>query len=339
MNLDIAVWRYLGIICLLLYLFPALALAQQDRTNLELIESIKSLTLASDIYSDTANIKSLAVLFLSSEDGNTRNSDNNKFADSIMKFLWEFNTIFQKSRNDQPEDHKEGVKKAIELRDETAYLGSLSRSSAKLGASITGIVNNENTSLNRFLIEQAKYFENLAGKEDAVPLIIEYLEYSAKAYQGSGDEEYEIVKKKHAEKEANFNRDMVQALDFSKKADEIISDLKKDERGLFNLFSGYIKSRDAIKNYLNAREIYHNNGISDKTLQKLPKNYEETYNELVTENRNAEEISSMIFKSLIISLLEILIPLFLVFIIFMSGFRVWKKDFADAKLNKVIRKG
>ncbi len=334
-----AVWRYLIIFFLFIYLFFGIAASEQYRTNLESIELIKDVPLSSDIYSEVVNIKSTAILFLSYEEGNTRNADNNKFVDSIKKFLEEFDNAFQKSRTMQPEAHKEGVDKIIKLKDETIYLESLSKSSQKLQApEVADIVNKEKTSINRFLDDQAKYFEDIDEKEIAVPLKIEYLKYAVMAYHESRNAKYESVKKKYEETESNFNRYLEQALNFSRKADETISGLEKNDKGLFDLFSSYIKTKDVIMNYLNSIEIYYNNGISDKTLQRLPKNYAETYNELLTKNKDAEEISSLIFKNLIISLLETLTPWFLVLIIFMLGFRDWKKDSADTKLNKIVRR-
>ncbi len=335
-----AVGRYLAITFLFLYLTFSTAVAQPDKTNLELIESIKSVPLSSDIYSDVVNIKGQSILFLSYETGDTMNADYNKFAESLKKFLDEFNDFFQKYRNGQPAVREEAVKKAIGLRDETAYLESLSKSSQKLQAhEVADIVNKEKASLNRFLDEQAKYFEDIAEKENAVPLKIEYLQYAVMAYQNSGNARYELSKKKHSEIESNFNRDIEQASELSRKADEMISSIEKNEKGLFALLSSYAESKDALRNYLKAIEIYNNDGISDKTLQRLPKNYADAYDELVTKNRDAEEISSSIFKSLITSLLEVLAPLLFILLIFMIGFREWKKDFADTKLNKIIRKG
>lgn len=331
--------RYLAIIFLFLYLSQDIALAQEDRTNLELIEIIKNIPLSPDIYSETANIRSVAVLFFSYEPGNTRNPDNNRFADSTKKFLEEFNDIFQKSRNTQPAYHKEGVDRAFELRNEVIYLESLYKSSEKLRKSeVVGIVNSENTSLNRFLDEQGDYFEDTAEKEIAMPLRIEYLEYAAAAYRGSGNAKYESVNRVLAEMKSNFDRDMGQASNSYKKADEIMMDMERDEKGLFGLLSGYVKSRDAIRNYLDTLEIYKNNGISDRTLPRLPEKYAKNYNELVTKNNDAEEMSSSIFRNLITSLLKILTPMLLILIIFMMGFREWRRDFTDMKLNTVVKR-
>lgn len=334
-----AIWRYLVIIFLFLYLFSGTAVAQQCGTNLELTELIKGISLSSGIYSDVENIKSLALLFLYTKEGGIRNENYCKFAESVKKFLEEFNTIFQKSTGMQPNDHKEGLKNRTNLKNEIFYLESLSKSSKELESStVTEIVNKEKSSLNRFLKEQAIYFEDIAKKEEAVPLKIEYLDYASMAYQESKNPRYELIKKNLEDKKSSFNIDMEQALNFSEKADVMMSTLEKDDKGLFNLFPSYIKSKDAIKNYLNAIEIYNNNGISDKTLQRLPENYAKDYKELVTKISYAEEISSSIFNNLITSFLKILTPMFLIFIIFMLGFKEWKKDFVDMKLNRVVRR-
>jgi hypothetical protein len=318
---------------------PLSAAAQQDRTNLELIETIKNIQLSPDIYSDAANIRSMAVGFLSTEEGNSRNSENNKFAETIIKFLDEFNTIFQKSRNGQIEDRKEGIKKAIGLKDETRYLETLYRSTGKIEASITMLVKNEKIALNRFLDEQAQYFENIAEKEQAVPLKIEYLESAEMAYQSSENVMYESIKKKRSDMDSNFNKDMKQAMNISEKADEIINTIKQYKTGFFDLFSNYINSRDATKNYLNAIEIYRSNGISDKNLQSIPKERAETYKELITKSTDAKSLSSSLFNDLIVSSLKILTPLIIGLIIFISCFKRWKQDFADTKLNNMTRRG
>lgn len=330
--------QYVVIILLLLCL-PLSAAAQQNRTNLELIETIKNIKLSPDIYSDAVNIRSMAVGFLSTEEGNSRNSENNKFAETIIKFLDEFNTIFQKSRNGQIEDRKEGIKKAIELKDETQYLETLYRSSGKTEASITMLVKNEKLALNRFLDEQGQYFENLVEKEQAVPLKIGYLESAQMAYQASENVMYESIKKKQSDMDSNFNRDMKQTMDISEKADEIINNIRKDKTGFFDLFSNYFHSRDATKNYLDAIEIYRSNGISDKNLQSIPKEHAETYTELITKSTDAKSLSSSIFNDLIGLSLKILTPLFIGLIIFISCFRSWKQDFADTKLNNMVRRG
>src|SRR3972149_1823003 len=143
----VAVRRYLVIVCLLLYLLLGPAVAQENKTILDLIELIKGVPLSQDIYSDVKNIKSLAILFLSKEDGNIRNEDYNKFAYSIKKFSEDFNSIFQKIRDNQPAGRKEGVRKAIELRDEIAYLKKLSETSDKLKSQeVTDIVTKEKES-------------------------------------------------------------------------------------------------------------------------------------------------------------------------------------------------
>lgn len=332
------VFAQYAFIILLLFL-PFSVAAQQDRTNLELIETIKNIKLSPDIYSDAANIRSMAVGFLSTEEGNSRNLENNKFAETIIKFLDEFNTIFLKSRNGHIEYRKEGIKKAIGLKDETSYLETLYRSSGKTEASITMLVKNEKIALNRFLDEQAQYFENIAEKEQAVPLKIEFLESAEMAYQASENVMYEYIKKKRSDMDSNFNRDMKQAMDISEKADGIINTIKKDKTGFFDLFSNYINSRDATKNYLDAIEIYRSNGISDKNLQGIPKEHSETYTELITKSTDAKSLSSSLFNDLIGSSLKILTPLIIGLIIFISCFKRWKQDFTDTKLNNMVRRG
>jgi hypothetical protein len=328
---------YLVALLLLLCLVLESAGAQQYRTNLELIESMKDLSLSSDIYSDTANIKNLAVLFLSTVEGDTRDEDYNKFADSITKFLEEFNTIFQESKDAQPVNREEGIKKVLNLRDEVVYLESLSKSSKKLDTPlVANIINKENDSVNRFLEDQATYFEETAQKEEAVPLTIEYLEYASTGYRESGNPKHTSTEIMHAEMEAQFQRDVEQALHFSRNAKKIISDLEHDQRGLIHLFSSYLESRNAIKSYSNAIELYRNNGISDRTLERLPGNYATTYRELVAEKSDAEELSASIFNEFIILLLKIATPLLLLLIIFVSFFKEWKKDFADTKLNTIL---
>lgn len=327
-------------ILFLLCMFSGSAVAQQYRTNLELIESIKDLSLSSDIYSDTVNIKNLAVLYLSTVEGDTRDVDYNKFADSITKFLEEFNTIFQESRDSQPADHEEGVKNVLDLRDEVVYLETLSKTSEKLNSSyVADIVKKEKESVNRFLEDQAKYFEEIAEKEESVPLKLEYLEYATTGYRESGNPGYTLTEKRREEMEVNFKKDVEQAYNFSRKAKEQIVNLENDGKGLFHLFSIYLESRDAIRSYSNAIELYRDNGISDKTLHKLPGNYAKTYRELIAEKRDAEELSSSIFNEFIRSLLKILIPLLIMAVIFISGLKEWKKDFADTKLNTIIIKG
>lgn len=330
--------QYVVIILLVLCLQSSVA-AQQDRTNLELIETIKDIKLSPDIYSDVVNIRSMAVGFLSTEEGNSRNSENNKFAETIIKFLDEFNTIFQKSRNGQIEYRKEGIKKAIGLKDETSYLETLYRSSGKTEDSITMLAKNEKIALNRFLDEQAQYFENIAEKEQAVPLRIEYLESAEMAYQASENVMYESIKKKRSDMNSNFNRDIKKAKDISEKADGIINTIKNDKTGFFDLFSNYINSREATKNYLNAIEIYRSNGISEKNLQGIPKENAETYTELITESTDARSLTSSLFNDLIVSSLKILIPLIIGLIIFISCYKRWKQDFTDTKLNNMIRRG
>ncbi len=331
-------FAHYALILLLLFL-PLRAAAQQDRTNLELIETIKNIKLSPDIYSDASNIRSMAVGFLSTEEGNFRNSENNKFADTIIKFLDEFNAIFLKSRNGELENRKEGIKKAIGLKDETRYLETLYRSSGKTEASITMLVKNEKIALNRLLDEQAQYFENIAEKEQAVPLKIEYLEFAQMAYQASENVMYESINKKRSDMDSNFNRDMKQAMDISEKADEIINAIKKDKTGFFDLFSNYINSRDAIENYLNAIEIYRSNGISDKNLQGIPKEHAETYTELITKSTDAKSLSSSLFHDLIVSSLKIFTPLIIGLLIFISCFKRWKQDITDTKLNNIVRRG
>jgi hypothetical protein len=328
---------YILAILFLLYLVCGSATAQQYRTNLELIESIKDISLSSDIYSDTANVKNLAVLFLSSVEGDTKDANYNKFADSIMKFLTEFNTIFQESRDVQPPDHEEGVKKVLNLRDEVVYLESLSKTSDKIDTSIVvTIVNKEKDSINRFLEEQAKYFEDVAEKEEAVPLKIEYLSYASTGYRESGNPRYESIEKKYVEMEVIFQKDVDLALSFSRNAEELISDLKNDPGGLYHLFSGYLRSKNAVRSYSSAIELYHNNGISERTLQKLPGSYVKTYRELAEGKKETEELSSSIFNRFVTSLMKIVAPLVLLLVIFISGLTEWKKDFADTKLNTIV---
>ena len=334
------VWRYLGTIFLFLYLTLSMVVAQSDKTNLELIESIKSVPLSPEIYSDVVNIRSQSVTFLSSQSPNTRNTDYNKFAGSVKNFLEDFNDFFQKSRNGKPVDHEEAIKKAINLRDETFYLRSLSNSSPDFSASeVADIINKENASLNSFLDEQTKYFEDAAKKENAVPLQIEYLEYAVNACQNGGNSNCELSEDKLSNIELNFSRDMKQASELSGNADEMIGSIEIDKEGLFDLISSFAISNNALNLYLKAIEIYNNNGITDKTLPRLPKNYADDFNELAKKNIAAKELSSSIFKSLMISLFEILAPLLFIFLIFMRGFKEWKKDFTNTKLNKVIRKG
>jgi hypothetical protein len=334
------VWRYLGTIFLLLYLTLSIVIAQSDKTNLELIESIKSVPLSPEIYSDVVNIRSLSITFLASQSPNTMNADYNKFAESVEKFLVNFNDFFQKSRNSQPADHEEAIIKAISLRDETFYLKSLSNSSPDFSdAEVADIIYKENSSLNSFLDEQTQYFEDAAEKENAVPLKIEYLEYVVKACQNGANSNCELSENKLSNIELNFSRDMKQASELSGNADEMIRSIEKNKEGLFDLLSNYAVFNNALNLYLKAIEIYNNNENTDKTLPKLPKNYADAFNQLIKKNRDAKELSSSIFKSLIISLLEILAPLLFIILIFMIGFKEWKKDFTNTKLNKVIRKG
>jgi hypothetical protein len=324
---------------LLSVLSPAAA-AQENRKNLELIESIKDVSISPDIYSDIPNIKNLAILFLSFEEGDVRDVDYNKFADSIKKFIEGFNAAFLQSRNGDPADHKESVRKAIDLKGEAIYLESLSRTSRKLDDPIVvEIVDKEKDSLDQFLEEQAHYFEDIIEKEEAVPVRIEYQEYITLAYQGSGNtKKNELARTKLEEMTLSFNKNIEQALIFSKQADELKKTLKNEDERVFVLFSRYIRSKEVVRNYSNAMEIYHNNGISDKTLPRLPEQYAKDYTELESKKRDATELSASIFKTFLIKLLKILIPLVIIIVIFMIGFRDWQRDFTDVKLNTLIRR-
>ncbi len=328
-----------SLLVLLCVLSPAAA-AQENRTNLELIESIKDVSISPDIYSDIPNIKNLAILFLSLEEGDVRDADYNKFANSIRKFLEEFNAAFVQSRNGDPADHKESVRKAIDLKGEAIYLESLSKTSRKLADPIVvEIVDKEKDSLNQFLEEQAHYFEDIIEKEEAVPIRIEYQEYITLAYQGSGNtKKNELARTKLEEMTLIFNKNIEQASIFSQQADELKKTLKNEDERVFVLFSRYIRSKEVVRNYSNAMEIYHNNGISNKTLPRLPEQYAKDYTELLSKKRDATELSESIFKTFLIKLLKIVIPLVLFIVIFMIGFRDWQRDFTDMKLNTLIRR-
>jgi|GEM_PF-5516863 len=334
------VWGHVVLLLVLLYVLSPTAGAQENRTNLELIESIKDVSISPDIYSDIPNIKNLAILFLSLEEGNVRDADYNKFANSTRKFLEEFNATFVQSRNGVPADHKESVRKAIDLKGEAIYLESLSGTSQILDDPIiVEILDKEKDSLDQFLEEQAHYFEDVIEKEEAVPIQIEYQEYIALAYQGSGNvKKNELARAKLEEMILIFNNNIEQASIFSKHADEMKKTLKNEDEKVNVLFSRYIRSKDVVRNYSNALQIYHNNGISDKTLPRLPEQYAKDYTELKSKKQDATELSASIFKTFFLKVLKIVIPLVLVIIIFMIGFRDWQRDFTDTKLNALIRR-
>ncbi|MCL7412161.1 MAG: hypothetical protein M8353_00895 [ANME-2 cluster archaeon] len=331
---------YGGLLLVLLCVVSPTVIAQENRTNLELIESIKDISISPDIYSDIPNIKNLAILFLSFEDGDVRNVEYNKFADSVRKFLEEFNTIFVQSRNDLPAHQKESVRKAIDLKGEAIYLESLSRTSPKLNDPIViEIVEKEKDSLDQFLEERAHYFEIEIEKEEAFPIRIEYQEYITLAYQGSGNTiKSELARTKLEEMTSNFNNNMDNASNFSRHADELKKTLDNEDERVFVLFSRYIISKDVVRNYSNAIEIYHDNGISDKTLPRLPQQYAEDYTELTSKEHDANELSASIFNTFFIKIVTIVIPLFLAMVIFMIGFRDWQRDFTDTKLNTLVRR-
>jgi hypothetical protein len=333
-------WGHVVLLLVLLSVLSPAAAAQENRKNLELIESIKDVSISPDIYSDIPNIKNLAILFLSFEEGDVRDVDYNKFADSTKKFLEGFNAAFLQSRNGDPADHKESVRKAIDLKGEAIYLESLSRTSRKLDDPIVvEIVDKEKDSLDQFLEEQAHYFEDIIEKEEAVPVRIEYQEYITLAYQGSGNtKKNELARTKLEEMTLIFNKNIEQASIFSQQADELNKSLKNEDERVFVLFSRYIRSKEVVRNYSNAMEIYHNNGISDKTLPRLPEQYAKDYTELESKKRDATELSASIFKTFLIKLLKILIPLVIIIVIFMIGFRDWQRDFTDVKLNTLIRR-
>lgn len=328
------------LLLLFLYVFSATSGAQEYRTNLELIESIKDVPISSDIYSEVANIKNLAILFLSLEEGDMKDPDYNKFADSVKKFLEQFNTAFERSRHGQPSDHKVSVRQAIDLIGETIYLERLSGTSRKLDDPIVvEIVDKKKDSLHRFLEDEARYFEDLIEKEEASPIRIEYQEYIALAYQGSENaEKHDLARMKLEEMTLKLDRNMEMASNFSNQADEMKRTLKNEDQRLFDLFSSYIQSKEVVRNYSIALEIYHNEGISDKTLPRLPERYARDYTELKSKYRDGRELSSSILKTLFLSLLKIVVPLVIALIIFMIGFRDWQRDFTDTKLNALIRR-
>ena len=334
------VWGHVVLLLVLLCVLSPTAGAQENRTNLELIESIKDVSISPDIYSDIPNIKNLAILFLSLEEGDLIDADYNKFANSTKKFLHEFNATFVQSRNGNPADHKESVRKAIDLKGEAIYLESLSRTSPKLNDSIVvEIMDKEKDSLNQFLEDQAHYFEDIIEKEEAFPIQIEYQEYIALAYQGSGNiKKNELARAKHEEMTFTFKKNIEQAAIFTKHADELKKTLKNEDERVFVLFSRYISSKEVVRNYSIALEIYHTNGISDKTLPRLPEQYAKDYTELRSKKQDATKLSASIFETFFIKVLKIVIPLVLIIIIFMIGFRDWQRDFTDTKLNTLIRR-
>lgn len=331
---------YTGLLLVLLCAVSPTAIAQENRTNLELIESIKDISISPDIYSDIPNIKNLAILFLSFEEGDARDIEYNKFADSVRKFLEEFNAIFVQSRNDLPALQKESVRKAIDLKGEATYLESLSRTSPKLNDPIViEIIDKEKDSLDQFLEERAHYFEIELEKEEAVPVRIEYQEYIALAYQGSGNTiKNELARTKLEEMTSIFHKNMENASKFSRHADELKKTLNNEDERVFALFSRYIISKDVVRNYSNAIEIYHDSGISDTTLSRLPQQYAKDYTELTSKKHDANELSASIFNTFFIKIVTIVTPLLLATVIFMIGFRDWQRDFTDTKLNTLVRR-
>ncbi|NJD53677.1 MAG: hypothetical protein FIB07_12510 [Candidatus Methanoperedens sp.] len=302
-----------------------------------MIKSINEVSISSDIYSDITNIRSLANLFLSGKEG--INSDYNKFANSIKKFLQEFNAIFQKSNNCQPSDCKEVVNRAIELRNEVIYLEELSKTSKYLEPSkMAEIIEKEKKSINRFLDDQAKNLEEITEKEEAVPLKIDYMEYIKKAYCDYSSSECQLITQKKEKTESNFKNEMVKASEYSSKAGILISGLKNDEEGFFKLLGSYSRSKDAKNNYDKALELYNSNGISNKTLERLPEQYAKNYMELSSKKINAQDISSRIFRELLIVIIKIIIPLLIIMILFIIGFKNWERDFTDSRLTKILRK-
>lgn len=326
------------VILIILSLSILSAAAQEDKANLELIRSINEVSISSDIYSDVTNIRSLANLFLSGKEG--IDPDYNKFAISIKKFLQEFNAIFQKSKNCQPLDCKEVVSRAIELRNEIIYLEELSKTSKSLESSkMAEIIDKENKSINRFLDDLAKNLEEITQKEEAVPLKLDYMEYIKKAYCDSGNSQCQSITQQKEKTESDFNNEMTKSSEYSSKADTLISGLKINEEGFFTLLKSYSRSKDARNNYESSIELYNNNGISERTLGRLPEQYVKNYSELENKKRIAEELTSRIFQDLLTTFIKIIIPFLIGMIIFIIGLKNWEKDFADSRLTKMIRKG
>ncbi|ODS40997.1 MAG: hypothetical protein A7315_02305 [Candidatus Altiarchaeales archaeon WOR_SM1_79] len=326
---------------IILILFSTAVHAEQDKTIAQLINDLEDLKPASaEKYSEINDIKEKTLLFLYGMEREKVDPDVNKFVYAVKTFIINFDSTYQLTTGNTPQDHKNAVDIASVIQKSAGDLRNVFQSSYVLNKNEPKkVVELAESLTKKFLIDEGNHFKTLADKEKVTPIKIEYIEYGIKAYNLAGENTFSLEKELE-DLNSKFKEDLNIAEIETLEGDNLFNESEGRKNspivlGLFGLLNANAHINEAIGKYESAEKIYVDNGFN---LEHCPPDYKDLYNEVNKKKNNAIESASFITLRLMMSYGIFITIITILLILFIRGYINQRKDLMDTQLNKVLKR-